>query len=289
MRFSIAAAFAPPDHLLPIARAAEEAGFDAVAVPDHVLNLAELTSPYPYTSDGRRRWDLYTPWLDPWVAIGAMAAATQQLRFFTNIYVLPMRNPFQVAKTVATAAALSGGRVALGVGMGWCEEEFDLLEQPFRQRGKRADEMIEVLHKLWTGELVEHHGEFYDFPPLESSPPPPAPVPIYVGGLSEAALRRAARNDGWVSDLMTTDELADVRRRIDAHRVELGREHLPFAMVSSAKDAVDVDGYRRLEEAGITDLLTLPWAFYSGFTDDLQQKLDGIRRFGEDVVARMAA
>ena len=118
-----------------------------------------------------------------------------------------------MAKAVGTAAAISGNRVALGIGMGWCEEEFDLMEQPFRRRGKRADEQLEVLRKLWTGEMVEHHGEFYDFPKLEMNPPVTAPVPVYVGGTSEAALKRAARNDGWISDLASTEELGDFRTR----------------------------------------------------------------------------
>ncbi len=285
MRFSIGAAFSPPDHYVPVARAADDAGYHAIACSDHVVNLEELRTPYPYTADGSRRWEAFTPWLDPWVAIGAMAAATERLRFFTNVYVLPMRNPFLVAKAVSTAAALSGGRVALGVGMGWCQEEFELMEQPFGGRGKRADEMLDLLRALWSGEMVEHHGEAYDVPRLEMNPPVPGPVPVYVGGTSDAALRRAARHDGWISDLASTEELGHFRRRIDAHRAELGRQDEPFAMVGSPNDAVDVDGYRRAEDAGVTDLLTMPWVFYSGFTDDLQQKIDGVYRFADDVLA----
>src|SRR5207237_9456327 len=104
--------------------------------------------------------------------------------FLTNGYGLPMRPPFAVAKMVATAAVLSQNRVALGVGMGWNAQEFDLMGQPFRQRGKRADEMLEVLAKLWAGGWVEHHGEFYDFDRVEMTPAPTAPIPVYVGGVS---------------------------------------------------------------------------------------------------------
>jgi len=182
MRFSIGLAYSPPEHYVPIAKAADEAGYHAIAVSDHVINLEELKTPYPYTPDGSRRWEPFTPWRDPWVSIGAMAAATERLNFFTNVYVLPMRNVFHVAKAVGTAAAISGNRVALGIGMGWCEEEFDLMEQPFRKRGARADEQLEVMRKVWTGEMVEHHGDFYDFPKLEMNPPVTAPVPVYVGG-----------------------------------------------------------------------------------------------------------
>ena len=171
------------------------------------------------------------PWPDPWVTIAFLAGQTTTLRFFTNIYVLPARPPVAVAKLVGTAAVLSGNRVALGIGMGWMEEEFDAMEQPFAGRGRRADEMLDVIRTLWTGEVVEHHGAHYDLPPLEVQPVPSEPVPVWVGGTSDAALRRAARNDGWISDLHTTDELRAIRARIDGFRREYGRDHLPFAMV----------------------------------------------------------
>jgi probable F420-dependent oxidoreductase len=215
-----------------------------------------------------------------------MAAATEQLRFFTNVYVLPMRTPFAVAKAVGTAAVLSGNRVALGIGMGWMEEEFERLEQPFARRGKRADEMLDVVRKLWAGGWVEHHGEFYDFDLLEMSPAPTAPVPVYVGGVSDPAFRRAARNDGWVSDMHTTEELAAIRKRLDDERAAVGRSDTEFAMVASALDAFDYDGYRRLEDVGVTHVLTMPWLFYAGLTDDLQEKIDGVHRFADDIITK---
>src|SRR4051794_23254716 len=201
MKFCFALSFSPLDEYLPLAKAADECGWHAVTCSDHVVNPKEISSKYPYTDDGSRRWEPFTQWPDCWVAIGAMAGATERLNFFPNVYVLPMRPPFVVAKEVATAAVLSNNRVALGIGMGWMEEEFGALEQSFAQRGKRADEMLDVMRKLWAGGWVEHHGEFYDFDALEMSPAPSAPVPVYVGGISNPALRRAARNDGFVSDL----------------------------------------------------------------------------------------
>jgi probable F420-dependent oxidoreductase len=220
------------------------------------------------------------------VSIGAMAAVTERLRFFTNVYVLPMRNPFNVAKAVGTAAVLSNNRVSLGVGMGWCEEEFAALEQPFARRGKRADEMIEVLRALWGGGWVEHHGEFYDFAPLEMTPAPTQQVPIYVGGISDAAFRRAARNDGWVSDMHTTDEFREICKRLDEERAKVDRSDAAFAVIGSCTDAFDYDGYRRLEDVGVTHLLTLPWLFYGGLTDDVQTKIDGVRRFADDIISK---
>jgi probable F420-dependent oxidoreductase len=285
VKFCFALSFSPVDQFVPLARAADEHGWHAVACSDHVVNPETITSVYPYTDSGERRWEPFTPWPDCWVAIGAMAAATERLRFFTNVYVLPMRNPFAVAKAVGTAAVISGNRVALGVGMGWMEEEFVAMEQPFARRGTRADEMLEVLRTLWSGGWVEHHGEFYDFDRLEMTPTPTEPIPVYVGGISELALRRAARNDGWVSDMHTIDELRSIRSRIDGYRAEYGRDDTDFAFIASAVDAFDLDGYRRMADAGVTHLLTLPWIFYSGMTDDLSLRVDGIKRFADDIIA----
>jgi alkanesulfonate monooxygenase SsuD/methylene tetrahydromethanopterin reductase-like flavin-dependent oxidoreductase (luciferase family) len=120
VRFSISTAFQPVDHLPVLARAADQLGYHSMAVPDHVVDLEELATPYPYTPDGARRWDSSAAWPDPWVLIGALAAVTTRLHFFTSVYVPSIRNPFQVAKSVGTAAVLSGGRVSLGVGIGWC-------------------------------------------------------------------------------------------------------------------------------------------------------------------------
>ncbi|MCB0971071.1 MAG: TIGR03619 family F420-dependent LLM class oxidoreductase, partial [Acidimicrobiales bacterium] len=229
----------------------------------------------------------FTPWVDPWVTIGHLAARTSQIRFFTNVYILPMRNPLIVAKTVGTASVLSGGRVSLGIGMGWCEEEFDLTGGTFRQRGARADETIEILRKVWAGDWTEHHGTHFDFPSLEMTPAPADRIPILVGGLSDAAMRRAARNDGWISDLMSTPEAGEARAKLDELRAEIGATG-EFSMIVSLNDAVTADDFRRAEEVGVTDLLTMPWAYYGGFQLSLPEKIAGLERFAEDVLTHLA-
>jgi probable F420-dependent oxidoreductase len=286
VRFCFSATFSQPEELVTLARAGDEAGWDTLSVSDHLINPVETRSTYPYTKDGSRRWEMGTPWPDPWITIGHLSAVTTRLRFVTTVYILPARTPVHVAKQVGTAAVLSGNRVSLGVGMGWMEEEFDAMGTPFARRGKRADEMVEVLHKLWTGEVVEHHGQFFDVPALEMLPAPTEPVPVLVGGLSEAALRRAARNDGWISDLHTIEELRAIRAQLDEYRKEYGREDRPFAVFGSARDAWDMDGYRRLADAGVTHLITMPWYFYAGADADLAAKVEGIRRFADDVIAK---
>jgi len=290
VKFVCSLAFAPPDQLLPLARAADEAGFEAVAVSDHVVHPRKIATPYPYTADGAPRWQPFTAWPDPWVAIGAMAAVTTRLRFLTSVFVLPLRNPFLVAKAVGTAAVLSGGRVTLGVGAGWMREEFELMGQRFERRGRRMDEMIELLRALWAGGWVERRGEFYDFDALEMSPVPAAPVPIWVGGLSEPALRRAATlGDGWISDLHTLEELRGIVATLGRHRADSERAGHPFSVAAAVKDAFSLDGYRRAAEVGVTHLQNMPWIFYPGGGDSQQGKCDGIRRFGEEIVAKLDA
>ena len=275
-----------PASYLPMARAADESGWWACACSEHIANPEVTRSKYPYTETGDRRWEPFTPWPDRAVAIASMAAVTDDLNFFTNVYVMPLRSPFAVAKTWGTLAFMSNNRVSLGIGVGWMEEEFEMMEQPFARRGKRCDEMLEVMRMLWSGEWVEHHGEFYDFDKVEMNPAPTAPVPILVGGLSEAALRRAARNDGWISDSQSTADLAQACVTLRQYRQEAGTSDRPFTVVGSASDAADVDGYKRLEEAGVDVLLTWPWVFYTGFKSDAQERIDGIRRFADDVIAK---
>ena len=286
MRFCFSGAFSPAGDLGALARAGDAAGWDTMTIPDHLVNPVETRSTYPYTADGGRRWEMGTEWPDPWITIAHLAGMTERLRFLTTVYILPARPPVHVAKQVGTAAVLSGGRVELGVGMGWMEEEFDAMGAPFAKRGKRADEMLEVLRKLWTGEVVEHHGDHFDIPPLEMLPAPSEPVRVHVGGTSEAALRRAARNDGWVSDLHTTEELAQIRQQIERYREEYDRTEVPFSLYGAASDAWDLDGYRRVHEAGVTHLITMPWYFYAGPDADLAGKLEAIERFADDVIAK---
>jgi probable F420-dependent oxidoreductase len=283
--FVISAAFQPLEQLVPLARAAEEAGFEALSFSDHVVYPETLDTPYPYTDDGSRRYDETTVFPDPWVAIGALSAVTTRLRFTNNVFVLPMRNPFLAAKAISTAAVLSNDRVTLTIGVGWSKIEFELMGQSFRNRGRRTDEMIEVMRKLWTGDRVEHRGEFYEFAALRMSPAPGARIPVWVGGISDAALRRAARNDGWISDLQPAHDIIESTQKIRKRRAESGRRET-FDVMASASDVHDVDGYRRLEDAGVTHILTMPWAFYHGLTEDLTKKCDGIRRFADEVLSQ---
>lgn len=288
MRFAVVGAFLPTDELVPIAQAADELGYAGFAIADHVVDLETLETPYPYEADGSRRWRPTTEWPDPWVLVGALSAVTTRLSFFTSIYVAALRSPYQVAKSVGTAAVLSGGRVRLGVGVGWCREEFDLLGQDFGTRGRRTDEGLDLLRELWTCDWVESDGPHYPTPRLTMRPRPTDPVPILVGGMSDVALRRAARFDGWVGDVCSTDEAIGHATRLRELRAELGRAGDPDVVVALA-DALTGEDFARAEEGGVTDVMTMPWLFYSGFDATLEQKVDGMRRFADDVVRPLSS
>jgi probable F420-dependent oxidoreductase len=289
MKFTIAVAMSDPTHYLPLAACADRNGWDSIAVPDAPFFPEKVSVPYPYVDGGERFWSAETPWVDPWVAIPAMAAVTQRLFFYTHVLKLPLRHPLLVAKTVGSAAVLSGNRVGLGVGLSWIPEEFTWCGVDFATRGPRVDEGIAVIRALLGGGMVEHHGKHYDFGRLQMSPAPTAPVPIYVGGHSEPALRRAARlGDGWCSAMSTEADTRRIIARLRALRAEHGRADVPFEIQVSSLDVFDVAGYRRLEEAGVTDLITQPWLLYgAGPFASLAEKEDGIKRFADDVFPKM--
>lgn len=280
MKFWLGVAFLDHGELLKMARVADASGYHGIAVSDHVFYPEKLSTPYPYTSDGSPPFAPDTPWPDPWVLIGAMAAVTTRLRFMTNVYVAPARNPFLVAKQVGTAAVLSGDRVALGVGAGWMREEFEHLGQPFGDRGRRLDEMIDVLRTLWRGGMVEHHGEHYDFDRLQMSPVPAAPVPIYCGGQSRHALERAARLDGWIGNAYTPERALEL-----VGQVRSARADPEFEVILSLLARPDADLFRRMEDAGVTGVLCAPWMRPGA--DDLPARRAAVERFAETVIEKL--
>lgn len=282
MKYYISTAFLNTREIVEVAKAADELGYDGIGIPDHVVNLETLATPYPYTKDGRRRWQPFTDWPDPWVLIGALAQVTTRLRFVTTVYIPAMRNPYSAAKAIGTAAFLAGGRVELGIGVGWCEEEFALVGEQFDARGKRTDEMLDLMRALWEPGWTEFDGEFYHTPRLEMQPTPPR-IPVYVGGLSEIAFRRAARNDGWIGDLIKTERAIEAARRLRALRIENGLPLDDFTILTPLTDALTIADYQRAEAAGITGILTMPWMFYAGPDATLSEKVDGMRRFRKDL------
>jgi probable F420-dependent oxidoreductase len=300
VKFCCGFSFMNPDHFLELARVAEEAGWDTVMLPDHLVHHETIRSKYPYSEVGERMWTPETAWPDVWVATAAMAAVTTRLRFMQSVYIVPLRDPFVLAKALGTAARMSKNRVSLGLGLGWLAEEFELQGIDFATRGARADEMVEVMRKLWSGKLVEHHGKFFDFPKLSMSPGLTQPVPVIVGGISKAAKRRVAKlGDGWAPAYLTIAEIEQGVAEIERMRRDFGRPSSPLSIYTSPTDASGLDGFRRMRDAGITHAMASPWLMPKPGADpakiDIKAMLDpklevvrdGLRRFGDEVIAKL--
>ena len=289
MKFSLGIAMSPLDQLTELARTAEECGFDSVALPDSLFFSEKVSADYPYTPDGSRMWNEETPWVDPMIAAAAMGAVTERIGFYTQVLKLGSRNPLLLARQVGSVANLTGGRFGLGVGIGWTPEEFEWCGAPYEKRGKRVDEMIDVLKLVLGGGMVEYHGEFFDFDRLRMSPAPKDPVPFYVGGHTPVALRRAARvGDGWTSAMIKFDDLRSVIDKLAVLRAEHDRADEPFEIQAVCIDRFGLDGYRQQAEIGVTDAIVVPWLFYGvGFDGPLAAKKDGLRRFADEVISKM--
>jgi probable F420-dependent oxidoreductase len=287
MKFTVGVAMSPIDQIVALARTAEECGFHQVALPDSIFYSVQKSRKYPYTPDGSWIWPEDTPWVDPLIAAGAMGAVTSRIRFCTHVLKLGSRQPLPMARQVGSVANLTGNRFTFGIGLGWSPEESEWCGVPFEHRGRRADEFLDVLQLALSGEMVSHHGEFYDFGEVRMCPGPSEPVPIFVGGHTEAGLRRAARYDGWTSAMIRLDELREVVGKLAAHRAELGRSG-PFEIQAVCVDAFGLDGYRRQADAGVTDAITVPWVFDGhGFDCPLSVKQDSLRRFADTIMEKM--
>ncbi len=290
MKFSNALLGVHTDDYVTVAQAAESAGFESIALSDHIFYPERLETPYPYTPDGAPQFSADEVWTDPWVTTGLLAGATSRLKFMTNVYVLPVRNPFVTAKSVGTAAFLSNNRVILGVGAGWMREEFVQMEQDYERRGRRTEEIIQVVRTLQRGGMVEFHGEFYDFDRLAMSPVPSEPLPIYVGGISKYAIRRAARfGDGWIGMYHTPDELKEICEGIRREREDAGIADQPFDVVASPKVIPRPETVAELEAIGVTTILTSAWIAKGKQRVSRTEAIDLLGEYGERYIAPLAA
>jgi probable F420-dependent oxidoreductase len=285
MEFWQAISYAPPEQLVGIARAAESCGFSGLAIPDHVVTPVRVASRYPYAANGEIFWDPAAPYPEPWTLACTLAQATHRLRFMSYVYVLPLRDPFTVAKSVSTAAIWSHDRIVLGVGAGWMEEEFRALGRPFRDRGRRMDDMLVVIRKLLAGGVVEHHSEFHDFPPLQLAPVPRQRVPIRVGGHSDAALRRAAQADGWLGVNYDEADVAPIVTRLEQLRAELGRSRKSFSITLAPNEPPTPALCRRLAALGVTGIVIPAWLARGEEPSTLEHKAATMRRFAEEVIS----
>jgi len=288
MRFTYAESMCDPSQYLPLAIAAEQAGWTSFTVPDSIIYPEHSDSKYPYTPDGNREFLEGRPFIEPFSLIPAMGAVTERLRFTTFVVKLPIRLPVLVAKSAASVAVLTGNRFGFGVGLSPWPEDFRACGQDWKSRGKRMDEMIEIIRGLMTGEYFEYHGEYYDIESLKICPTPTRPLPILVGGHAEPALRRAARlGDGWMHAGGDQQTLERLIARLHELRREYGREREPFEVHAISMDAYTVDGVRRLEDIGVTDAIVGFRNAYEPDTQTLEHKRNALRQFAENVICKV--
>jgi len=288
MRFSYAESMVEPSQYFTLAIEAEQAGFTSFTIPDSIVYPEHSDTKYPYYGDGGREFLAGKPFVESFILATDLAAVTQTLRFTTFVVKLPIRQPVLVAKQAASIAVLSNDRFGFGVGVSPWPEDFAATGVPWEGRGRRMDEMIEILRGLWTGEYFEFHGEHFDVPSLKICPVPKEPIPILIGGHANAALRRAARvGDGWMHAGGDPAELDRLIARLTELRKEYGREAESFEIHVISLDGFSVDGAKRLEDKGVTDCIVGFRNAYEADTMPLEQKIDAIRGFGERVIAKL--
>jgi probable F420-dependent oxidoreductase len=251
-------ALADPAALTDVARLAEDLGYHSVFVADHVVMPRRLASKYPYTRDGGFPYDPDLDWLDPLVALGYLAGRTTRIRIGTSVTVLPMRHPIVTAKQIATADRLSGGRVIFGVGAGWMAEEFELLGASFADRGRRMDEYLALVKALWTERNPTFAGRYFNVSDCAVTPKPVQQphVPVWIGGDSPAALRRAATfGDAWHSAGTSLAELPGKLARLDTALVAAGRDRKGFTVSAFPTDRFTLDLVRQFAAHGVDHVM----------------------------------
>ncbi len=282
--------------LVEIAKYAEEVGFGGITCADHLVMPTRIDSKYPYTPDGEVFWPENTPWPDPWVTLATMGAVTSKIHLMTNIYLAALRDPFTAAKSVATAAVFNEGRVRCGLSAGWIKEEYDLARVDFHSRGRRLDEIITAMKTLWTGEKVSHRGEFFNFDAL-MCPAPKQPIPIWCGGDSKPAIRRAALNDGWLPTPMTLAGMTAAAENIRGLRRSAGLPLEGFTICLAPAEPITPTFMDGVKGIGIDDIIVIgpwipsPWDIehWTDPGDDfsrLDVKKKAMRRYAETVIAK---
>ena len=290
MRFSYIESMSNPANFPALARAVEEAGYDSFAVPESICYPEVSDSTYPYTPDGNRNFLEDKPFIEPFCLVAALGAVTTRLRFITFVVKLGVREPVLAAKTATSLGVLTDNRFRFGVGLSPWPEDFAICNQPWQGRGRRLDEMIDIIRGLGSGDFFAYKGEFYDLPSIKMCPVPTEPVPILIGGHADPALKRAARvGDGWIHAGGDPTELAKMITRVKELLREYGREKEPFDILAASPDGFTLDGIKRLQDLGVTDLLV---GFRDTYalaqdTETLQDKLDAINMFADGVIQKV--
>ena len=291
MRFSFAEGMTKAEYYAPLAQACEAAGYTSMTVADSLIYPKESDSKYPYTDTGDREFLDGKEFIETMILCAHLFAVTSTLRLTPFVLKLPIRPPVLVAKQASSLAFLSGNRLGLGVGLSPWPEDFAALGVPWEQRGKRMDECMDILRGLTTGEYFEYHGDFYDVDALKQCPGATEPIPLLVGGHSDAALRRAVlKGDGWMHAGGDGEELDRLLTRLAEIRKAEGDDRDDFEVHVISYDAYTLDGVKRLEDKGVTDAIVgfrVPY-IKGPDTEPLQTKIDNLNRYAESIISKVS-
>lgn len=267
---------ATPEFVTALGVGVEERGFHSVWAPEHVVLFDEYASKYPYTPDGRIGGGPEMGPLEPFVSLSFLAAATKRVRLGTGVLLVPQRNPVYTAKSVASLDWLSGGRVDLGVGVGWLREEFAALSVPWERRGDRTRSYVNVLRTLWRDDVSAYKDEFYELPSCRQFPKPlqkPNP-PILFGGESDAALARVAEiGDGWYGFNLTPETARERIAQLEVRLARAGRKRSDVRIFAtpSWREPLAPERLAQFRDAGVEQLII---TITARSKDDLLRKLD---------------
>ncbi len=246
------------DNMVALAQTAEQIGLESVWTFEHVIVPTDYQSKYPYSMDGKMGATPETNFVDPLIALSAIAAVTKKIRLGTGVNILPQTNPLYLAKQVASLDFVSKGRFMLGIGIGWLAEEFAALGVPFERRGPRFNDYVEAMRKVWSGEVVEHQGEFVQWSGFKSHPTPVQdPFPLVIGGHKGRAYKRVARyGSGWFAPSATVDQITAMLKDLDEVCATEGRDRSTIEISTMWIPAMeDADIVKRYEDIGVSRLI----------------------------------
>jgi alkanesulfonate monooxygenase SsuD/methylene tetrahydromethanopterin reductase-like flavin-dependent oxidoreductase (luciferase family) len=291
MRFGYHSTMCNPAFYAPLAKAAEAAGFDTFTLPDSICYPEHADSKYPYNDDGSREFLDGVPFIEPFTLVPWMAAVTTTLKFSTSVMKLPIRNPVLVAKSLTSMAVLIGeDRFMFGVGLSPWEEDFAATGTDYHSRGKRMEQMIEIIRGLSTGDYFGYESEYYHIPRIKLCPVPTKPIPILYGSHSEPGLRRTARLcDGWISAGGHMNELADMIGKLKEYCKQYGREDTPFDIQIMGPEVYHPDSVKRLADLGAHECLAAFRNAYAGGPDNrtLDEMIAEMNHYAETVIAKV--
>ena len=270
------------EQMIGMAQAAENAGVESVWTFEHVIVPNDYSSKYPYSPNGKMGTTPETNFVDPLIALTAVAMNTTKLRLGTGVNILSQSNPLFMAKQAASLDMVSNGRFMLGVGIGWLQEEFLAMGTPFEKRGARFDDYLTAMKKAWSGDTVEHQSEFLNWTGFKSYPVPKA-LDVHIGGSKGKAFERVAKfGQGWFSPTMTPDQIKpDLAKLKDACAAE-GRDVSEIEVSSMWMLNDDAfDNIKRFEDLGVSRLICPLFGLGT------KNPMDGIAKIGDQVISKL--